>query len=91
MNSAVTKMTEVEFANEAEAAAAAAEGATVIAYAANAAGAAIAWANKARNYATIINSHVDRAYAAAYRAEKHVKSMRAADTLAVLGDGCGLR
>ena len=78
MTTAVTKMTEVEFANEAEFAAAAAEGAAVIAYAANAAGAAMAWANKARNAALIINSHVDRAYAAAARAERHVKAMRAA-------------
>ena len=71
------KMTEVEFANEAQAAAAAAEGAVVVAYAAQCAGAAIAWANKARNAALIINSHVDRAYAAAARAERHVKKMRA--------------
>ena len=78
MMTAVTKMTEVEFANEAEFAAAAAEGAAVIAYAANAAGVAMVWANKARNAALIINSHVDRAYAAAARAERHVKAMRAA-------------
>ena len=78
MTTAATKMTEVELANEAEFAAAAAEGAAVIAYAANAAGAAIVWANKARNAALIINSHVDRAYAAAARAERHVKAMRAA-------------
>ena len=72
-----SKMTEVECANQAEAAAAIAEGAVVVAYAARAAGNAISWANQARNAALIINSHVDRAYAAAARAERHVKAMRA--------------